>query len=158
VPAARVDRQRLEPPARRAGDPPGWRLDDCTTQRNLSERGRAEARAVGARLRDARIAIDRVVSSPWCRCLETARLAAVGTVEVEPAFANAYVLTDDRETLRARGLAIVRAWRGRGALLVVSHGENIRALTGESVAPAEIVVVARVADGTLRPIGSIPPR
>ena len=140
------------------GDPPGWRLDDCATQRNLGERGRAQARAAGAQLRDARIAIDRVVSSPWCRCVETARLAAVGSVDVEPAFANAYVLADDRETLRARGLAIVRAWRGRGVLVVVTHGENIRALTGENVAPAEIVVVARVADGTLRAIGSIPPR
>ena len=140
------------------GDPPGWRLDDCATQRNLGERGRAQARAAGAQLRDARIAIDRVVSSPWCRCVETARLAAVGSVDVEPAFANAYVLADDRETLRALGLAIVRAWRGRGVLVVVTHGENIRALTGENVAPAEIVVVARVADGTLWAIGSIPPR
>jgi phosphohistidine phosphatase SixA len=141
-----------------AGDPPGWRLDDCATQRNLSERGRAEARAAGARLREARIAIDRVVSSPWCRCVETARLAGVGAVDVEPAFANAFVLAEQRETLRERGLAIVRAWRGHGVLLVVSHGENIRALTGENVAPAEIVVVTRVADGTLRAIGSIPPR
>ena len=141
-----------------AGDPPGWRLDDCTTQRNLSERGRAEARAAGARLRDAHIAIDRVVSSPWCRCVETAKLAAVGTVDVEPAFANAFVLAHERESLRARGLAIASGWRGRGVLLVVTHGENIRALTGENVAPAEIVVVARVADGTLRTIGSIPPR
>jgi broad specificity phosphatase PhoE len=124
----------------------------------LGERGRAQARAPGAQQRDARIAIDRVVSSPWCRCVETARLAAVGSVDVEPAFANAYVIADDRETLRARGLAIVRAWRGRGVLVVVTHGENIRALTGENVAPAEIVVVARVADGTLRAIGSIPPR
>jgi len=141
-----------------AGDPPGWRLDDCATPRNLSERGREQARAAGARLRDAHIAIDRVVSSPWCRCLETARLAALGTVDVEPAFANAYVLADDRETLRARGLAIARAWRGKGVLLVVTHGENIRALTGENVAPAQIVVVAGVADGTLRAIGSIAPR
>jgi broad specificity phosphatase PhoE len=141
-----------------SGDPPGWRLDDCATQRNLSERGRAEARAAGARLRDAHVAIDRVVSSPWCRCLETARLAALGNVEVEPAFANAYVLADDRDALRARGLAVVRTWRGRGVLLVVAHGENIRALTGENVVPAEIVVVARVADGTLRAIGSIAPR
>ena len=140
------------------GDPPGWRLDDCATQRNLSERGRAEARAAGARLRDAHIAIDRVVSSPWCRCVETAKLAAVGTVDVEPAFANAFVLAHERESLRARGLAIASGWRGRGVLLVVTHGENIRALTGENVAPAEIVVVARVADGTLRTIGSIPPR
>jgi len=141
-----------------AGDPPGWRLDDCATQRNLSERGREQARAAGARLRAARIAIDRVVSSPWCRCVDTAELAALGPVDVEPAFANAYVLADDSETLRARGLAIARAWRGKGVLLVVTHGENIRALTGENVAPAEIVVVARVADGTLRAIGSIAPR
>jgi phosphohistidine phosphatase SixA len=141
-----------------AGDPPGWRVDDCATQRNLSERGRAEARAAGARLRDAHIAIDRVVSSPWCRCAETAKLAAVGTVDVEPAFANAFVLAHERESLRARGLAIASGWRGRGVLLVVTHGENIRALTGENIAPAEIVVVARVADGTLRTIGSIPPR
>jgi broad specificity phosphatase PhoE len=141
-----------------AGDPPGWRLDDCATQRNLSDRGRAEARAAGARLRDARIAIDRVVSSPWCRCVETAKLAAVGPVDVEPAFANAFVLAHERESLRTRGLAIASGWRGRGVLLVVTHGENIRAMTGENVAPAEIVVVARVADGTLRTIGSIPPR
>jgi hypothetical protein len=97
-----------------AGDPPGWRLDDCATQRNLSERGRAEAGAAGARLRDAHIAIDRVVSSPWCRCVETAKLAAVGTVDVEPAFANAFVLAHERESLRARGLAIASGWRGRG--------------------------------------------
>ena len=141
-----------------AGDPPGWRLDDCATQRNLSERGRAEARAAGARLRDARIAIERVLSSPWCRCVETATLAALGPVDVEPAFANAYVLAGERDALRARGLAIVRGWRGKGVLLVVSHGENIRALTGENVAPAAIVVVDRVADGTLRTIGSIAPR
>ena len=140
------------------GDPPGWRLDDCATQRNLSERGRGEARAAGARLRDARIAVDRVVSSPWCRCIETAQLADVGAVAVDPAFANAYVLAEQRAALRARGLAAVGAWRGQGVLLVVSHGENIRALTGENAAPAEIVVVTRVADGTLRAIGSIPPR
>jgi broad specificity phosphatase PhoE len=140
------------------GDPPGWRLDDCATQRNLSERGRAEARAAGARLRDARIAVDRVVSSPWCRCVETARLAALGAVEVEPAFANAFVLGEQRDSLRERGLAVARGWRGRGVLLVVTHGENIRALTGAYAAPAEIVVAAGVADGTLRAVGSIAPR
>ncbi len=140
------------------GDPPGWRLDDCATQRNLSERGRAEARAAGARLREARIAIERVLSSPWCRCVETAKLAGVGAVDVEPAFANAFVLANERDSLRARGLAAVRAWRGKGVLLVVTHGENIRALTGENVATAELVVVTAVADGTLRTIGSIAPR
>jgi phosphohistidine phosphatase SixA len=140
------------------GDPPGWRIGDCATQRNLSERGRAEARAVGARLRDARIVVDRVLSSPWCRCLDTATLAGVGRVETEPAFANAFVLGDQREALRERGLATAGRWRGPGVLLVVTHGENIRALTGLSPAPAEIVVVAPANDGTLRQIGTIAPR
>ncbi|HSC62500.1 MAG TPA: histidine phosphatase family protein, partial [Caldimonas sp.] len=85
------------------GDPPGWRLDDCDTQRSLSEAGRAEARAVGARLRTERVAIARVVSSPWCRCVDTATLVDVGPVQVEPAFANAFLLRDRREALREGG-------------------------------------------------------
>ena len=138
------------------GDPEGWRLDDCTTQRNLSERGRDEARSVGARLRAERIAIARVLSSPWCRCVDTATLVGVGPVQVEPAFANAFVLADRREALREGGRAVIGRWRGPGVLLVVTHGENIRALTGRSPATAEIVVVAPGADGALREIGSLP--
>src|SRR5512134_2084788 len=57
------------------GDPPGFRVDDCATQRNLSEDGRRDARALGARLAGARVAFDQVLSSRWCRCLDTARLA-----------------------------------------------------------------------------------
>lgn len=141
-----------------AGDPAGWRLDDCTTQRNLSEQGRAQARAVGARLRAERIAIERVLSSPWCRCVDTATLASLGRVEVEPAFSNAFALGEQRAALHERGLAVAGQWRGPGVLFVVTHGENIRALTGLSPAPAEIVVVAPGASGTLRAIGSVPPR
>ena len=137
------------------GDPQGWRLDDCSTQRNLSERGREEARSVGAQLRAERIAIARVLSSPWCRCVDTATLVGVGPVQVEPAFANAFVLSDRRETLREGGQTVIGRWRGPGVLLVVTHGENIRALTGRSPATAEIVVVAPGADGTLREIGSL---
>ena len=140
------------------GDPSGWRLDDCKTQRNLSEQGRAEARAVGARLRSEGIAIGRVVSSPWCRCLDTATLVDAGAVEVEPTFANAFVLSEQRAALREGGRALLARWRGPGVLLVVTHGENIAALTGASPAPAEIVVVAAADDAALRVIGSIPAR
>jgi len=141
------------------GDPPGWRLSDCPSQRNLSERGRAEARAVGARLRSEGIAIGRVVSSPWCRCLDTATLVDAGAVEVEPTFANAFVLSEQRAALREGGRALLGRWRGPGVLLVVTHGENIAALTGTSPAPAEIVVVAAGGDdGALRVIGSIAAR
>ena len=63
------------------GDPPGFKIDDCKTQRNLDEQGRGEARALGEAFRSHGVRVDRILSSPWCRCLETARLMAVGSVE-----------------------------------------------------------------------------
>lgn len=57
------------------GDPPGYRLDDCSTQRNLAEEGRAQARALGSLVQAAGLQFNSVRSSRWCRCLETARLA-----------------------------------------------------------------------------------
>ena len=60
------------------GDPPESRLNNCATQRNLGEEGRAQARAIGARLRAERIPIGAVRSSAWCRCRETAELLDLG--------------------------------------------------------------------------------
>jgi phosphohistidine phosphatase SixA len=140
-----------------AGDPPGFRLDDCATQRNLSDDGRADARAVGAMLRARGAFIGKLLSSPWCRCLDTARLMEVGTVETAPTFGNAFVLSDQREALTAGARAVIAAWKGPGTLLVVTHGANIQALIGQTPGPGEIVVVAAAADGTMREVGSIPP-
>ena len=56
------------------GDPPGFELADCSTQRNLSDAGRAQARRMGEALRSREVPIGEVLSSPWCRCVETARL------------------------------------------------------------------------------------
>ena len=53
------------------GDPASFRLDDCTTQRNLDAQGRAQARKIGAAIRAAGVTVDRVVTSQWCRCRET---------------------------------------------------------------------------------------
>jgi hypothetical protein len=55
------------------GDPTGFQLDDCSTQRNLTDVGREDARRVGATFKARSIPVGRVLSSPWCRCLETAR-------------------------------------------------------------------------------------
>jgi urease accessory protein UreF len=57
------------------GDPENFRIEECATQRNLSERGRTQAMEVGARLRREGVAWKSVQSSRWCRCLDTARLA-----------------------------------------------------------------------------------
>src|SRR5436853_7806220 len=110
------------------GDPPGFKIDDCTTQRNLDEQGRREARALGEAFRDHGVRVDRILSSPWCRCLETARLMAVGPVE------TSWALVPDRDpsvSVRLSELKeIVAAWRGPGTLVLVSHALTVRALLG----------------------------
>jgi phosphohistidine phosphatase SixA len=140
-----------------AGDPPGFKLEDCASQRNLSAKGRAEAKAVGAKIRAEGVVVGKLLSSPWCRCLETARLLNLGEVVVEPTFANAFVLSDRRAALAAGARAVIKTWRGPGTLLVVTHGANIQALTGRTPAQAEIVVVDTGPDGSLREIGRLPP-
>jgi phosphohistidine phosphatase SixA len=124
-----------------AGDPAGFRLDDCATQRNLSDKGRADAEKIGGRLKSEGIAIEKVLASPWCRCMETARLLKLGPVEPAATFSNVVVLRDQKDALTAGGRAIIGDWRGKGNLLVVTHGANIFALTGISPASGEIVVV-----------------
>jgi len=124
-----------------AGDPPGFRLEDCATQRNLSEKGRADAAKIGARLKAEGIRIEKILASPWCRCMETARLLQLGPVEAAPPFSNVFVLRDQTESLTSGASAVIDTWKGSGILLVVTHGANIFALTGVSPASGEIVVV-----------------
>ena len=135
------------------GDPPGFKLEDCATQRNLSDQGRDEAAQIGRRLKAEGIAFERILSSPWCRCMDTARLLDMGAVEPAPTFSNVVVLRDQTETLTQGARALIGDWQGAGTLLVVTHGANIRALTGLSPATGEIVVV----DGSAEPVGRIPP-
>jgi len=128
------------------GDPPGFKIDDCTTQRNLDEQGRAEARALGEAFRNHGVRVDRIVSSPWCRCLETARLMAVGPVE------SSWALVPDRDPrapLRLLELKeMVSAWRGPGTLVLVTHALTVRALLGFLPIQGETVVL-KPASGTV---------
>lgn len=134
------------------GDPQGFKLDDCATQRNLSVGGRAEAVRIGAAFRERGVKPTRIESSPWCRCVDTARLMDLGPVEINNTFGNPVVWTDRREALAAGARERVRAWKGPGPLLVSTHGALIAALTGHNPASGEIVVV----DNTLKEIGRIP--
>jgi phosphohistidine phosphatase SixA len=136
------------------GDPPGFRVDDCATQRNLSPKGRADAEKVGSRLKQEGIAFGKIVSSPWCRCIDTAKLLNLGAVETDATFGNVVVLRDQRETLTAGGRALIAKWTGRENLLVVTHGANIFALTGISPASGEIVVVKGGSDRA-EPVGRL---
>jgi phosphohistidine phosphatase SixA len=135
------------------GDPPGFKVEDCATQRNLSDKGRTEAAAIGARLKAEGIAFETIRSSPWCRCMDTARLLDMGPVEPAPTFGNVVVLRDQTEALTQGARAFIADWQGAGTLLVVTHGANIRALTGISPTTGEIVVV----DTASEAVGRIPP-
>ena len=136
------------------GDPPGFRVDDCATQRNLSEKGRADAEKIGSQLKGEGIAFEKILSSPWCRCIDTARLLNLGTVETEATFGNVVVLKDQRQTLTTGARALIARWTAGGNLLVVTHGANIQALTGVWLASAEIVVVKGGSDRN-EPVGRL---
>ena len=139
-----------------SGDPANFRLDDCTTQRNLSSDGRGQAMAIGEALRRERIPVGRVLSSRWCRALETARLA-FGQVQSEPALDQFYTPEErDARTLRVR--AIMLDWPAEGTnLVLVTHAPNVAALTNVSAEEGELVVMGRANDGTLALYGRIRP-
>jgi phosphohistidine phosphatase SixA len=120
------------------GDPPGFKLDDCTTQRNLDDKGRAQSKALGEAFRNHGVRVDRIVSSPVCRCMDTASLMAVGQVE------SSWALLPDRDAARTRLRElkeIVSSWRGPGTLVLVTHGFTIEPLIGMIPEQAETIVL-----------------
>lgn len=136
------------------GDPPGMRLDECGTQRNLTDEGRRHARQAGEAFRARGIVVDRVLTSPWCRCVETARLA-FGAGDVSLALGNLYGRSE-RQPLQVREMtAIVSEPRRGGNLALVSHGSTIAALTGVALDPAEMVVVTPQGSGRFAVVGRL---
>ncbi len=136
------------------GDPPGFRLDECSTQRNLSDVGRAQARAAAAVLAAVSLRIDEVRSSRWCRCIDTARLLLPGReVQVLEALNSFF---DERERAAAQTEALRRylTQLGKRNALLVTHQVNITALSGTSVAMGEGVLV-RHDSGAVRELGRV---
>ncbi|MEX0590896.1 MAG: histidine phosphatase family protein [Xanthobacteraceae bacterium] len=142
-----------------SGDPLGFKLEDCVTQRNLIEEGREESRKLGRLLRERGIAIDRVLSSEWCRCIETAELIDAGKVEKFRALNNLFGRPQNRAQQVEELRKLIAAWKGPGNLLLVSHGSTMGALTGINPGTAQGVVLLPVqgsADG-FRVVGRIGP-
>jgi broad specificity phosphatase PhoE len=139
------------------GDPPGFRLEDCATQRNLSPEGRAEAPRLGERLRREKVPVEWIVSSEWCRCGETAELAFGRVDERWSALNNLFGRPENADAqvkaLRSR----IAAWRGRGNLVLVSHGSTALALAGVSPLQGEVVVLAPGGGEGFRVAGRLAP-
>ncbi|HEV8532742.1 MAG TPA: histidine phosphatase family protein [Methylomirabilota bacterium] len=120
------------------GDPPGFRMDDCKTQRNMDELGRAQAKALGEAFRKHGVRVDEILASPVCRCMETAQLMAVGQVESSWALIPDIVPGSTSRFLQLKEL--VSSWRGPGTLVLVTHGLAVRPMSGFLPAQAETVV------------------
>ena len=139
------------------GDPPQFRLDDCSTQRNLSAAGELQATRIGRRLMEQGVTINAVLSSRWCRCLDTAR-KAFGKATPFPALDSFF--GDRRTQSDAQTAAVsarIQSFKGPGNLMMVTHQVNITALTGEYPAEGEIFVVKAGPQDRLQLIGRLPP-
>jgi broad specificity phosphatase PhoE len=122
------------------GDPPGFELDDCATQRNLSDAGREQARRIGEKLRRRNVPIGAVRSSRWCRCLDTARLA-FGDGEPWPVLDSLYERASQRAAQTEALRRVVANAPAHGNLILVTHQANIVALTGMGLGPGEMIVL-----------------
>ena len=140
------------------GDPARFQLDDCTTQRNLDDTGREQARRTGAAFRARDIKVARVLSSQWCRCRETAELLDLAPVEDLPAlnsfFADSTQRTPQTAQLR-RYLAELE--RSGPSVVLVTHQVNITALIGYYPASGEIDVLRLDTAGDFTLLGAISP-
>jgi broad specificity phosphatase PhoE len=123
------------------GDPANFRLEDCATQRNLSAEGRRQAQAIGEAFRARRIPVERVLSSRWCRALDTATLAFGAQTEPFPPLDSFF---SGREQEPAQTQAVrrtVQDWRSSGVLVLVTHQVNITALTDVFPGEGEMLVL-----------------
>ncbi|MCC6948565.1 MAG: histidine phosphatase family protein [Bradyrhizobiaceae bacterium] len=142
------------------GDPLGFKLGDCATQRNLIDEGREESRRLGRVLRENGIAVARVLSSEWCRCIETAELIGAGKVEKHSALNNLFGRPENRAAQVEKLRKLIAGWKGGGNLLLVTHGATMGALMGINPETAAGVVLApapETKDG-FRVVGRIGPR
>jgi len=138
------------------GDPDGFRLDDCATQRNLSEEGRRQARAIGDWLRARGIGPARVYSSQWCRCLETAALLDLGPVTELPALNSFFEHPAEREGRLAELQRFLAAQpRDGGLLVLVTHQVTISAVSDTFADSGTSVLMALGEGGRLERIGTL---
>jgi phosphohistidine phosphatase SixA len=135
------------------GDPPNFKLSDCSTQRNLSDVGREQAKRIGESLRAEGVRFAKILSSQWCRCRDTATLIAENAEEF-PALNSFFNDRKDEPNqtnavkTKAKTIPKSETW------LMVTHQVNITALTGVTPAMGEGVVV-RVRGGVWKPLGAL---
>lgn len=137
------------------GDPASFELDDCATQRNLDARGREQAREIGAAVRAAGAVVDRVLTSQWCRCRDTAGLLGLGPVEDLPAL-NSFFRNPARSGRQTADLRqFLSGLPPEKTVVLVTHQVNITALTGRWPASGEVFLLEIGRDGAVSVVDGI---
>jgi phosphohistidine phosphatase SixA len=138
------------------GDPATFRLEDCATQRNLNAEGQQQSRQLGDAFRQRQIPVARVLSSQWCRSLDTARLMDLAPVEPFPAL-NSFFGDRTREPQQTRALQqfIPEQRNTPGVSILVTHQINITALTDIVPREGEAVIVHALPQGEIEIVGRL---
>lgn len=138
-------------------DPPAFRLGDCSTQRNLDDEGRAQARRIGAWFAQRGLSPARVRTSPWCRCRDTAQLA-FGAAETWAALSSPRGAseTTNAQSLRALREGLAAAARRPGFEVWVTHMFVLSDLTGEGSASGEGLLLQVRGDGGVAVVARLP--
>jgi phosphohistidine phosphatase SixA len=126
------------------GDPAGYQLDQCSTQRNLGDYGKKQAALIGVWLKNQGIKSANVMSSPWCRCIDTAKLLNLGSVKIAPALGSFFddMSQEKRQTKELEKLIQAQLnENGKTPLILVTHHVNIQAYTGKVVNVGDMVLV-----------------
>jgi hypothetical protein len=126
------------------GDPAGYVIGQCATQRNLGDAGKKQAQAIGVWLGQQGIASAHVFSSPWCRCVDTATLLNIGPVKTEPSLGSFF---DNMALARKQTKALEGfiknelAKPSKTPRILVTHHVNIQAFTGKVVGVGDMLLV-----------------
>ena len=124
------------------GDPVGFKIDDCKTQRNLNRAGIIQSKKIGKLFKKNKVLIDQVLSSQWCRCKDTAKYAFGDYKEftaLNSTFQSPY---DKNEIKQLKQLySFVKKWDGKGKnLVLVTHHSIITAVTNAVPSSGEIII------------------
>jgi len=126
------------------GDPKGYQLDKCSTQRNLGDYGKKQAVLIGGWLKTQGINSANIISSPWCRCIDTAKLLNMGSVQISPTLGSFF---DDMSLERQQTKELEKLIQEtlnsnpKMPLILVTHHVNILAYTGKVVNVGDMVLV-----------------
>jgi len=123
------------------GDPINFDINECNTQRNLNNSGRNQADKIGSLFKDNNISTDKVYSSEWCRCKETA-LIAFNQFETKK-FLNSFFSSKFAQNKNSQIKSFkkfIKSWDGKKNLIFVTHYVFIYEILDYAPSSGEIII------------------